>query len=76
MDDLGIGLRRSESGALIPYVRGEAERDATAAESRRRQRRDKDADRAVDAVAYAEHERAKREQLRRELPDHLKDTAA
>jgi hypothetical protein len=66
-----------ESGQPVDLnqVEADAAREHAAAESRRRQREAQQADRERDAAAQVEHERAKREQLRRELPEHLRSTA-
>jgi hypothetical protein len=57
---------------LVPHVPTDNEREAVAHESRRRQQQARHDARAVDAAAHAAHEDAKREQLTRELPEHLR----
>ncbi len=74
MRDLGSGVRYSERGVLVPHDPAADARAAAEAESRRAQQQARQADRDRDAAAHAEHEQAKREQLRQELPEHLRST--
>ena len=60
---------------LLNAAETDAARQAAAEDSIRNQRRAQAEERAPDAVAYAQHERAKREQLERELPEHLRGLA-
>ena len=71
LDDLGTGVKLSPAGVLVPDIPAEDEREAAADESRRRQQQARHADRAADADA--EHQQARREQLARELPEHLRN---
>ena len=72
----GSGLRYSESGAIVPIdpAGDAAEREREA--SRRAQRQAEAEIRAVEGAAVAEHERARDEQLQRELPPHLRQVSA
>jgi hypothetical protein len=73
MTDLGAALRMTESGTFTDItVDGEHE----AEESRRRRQQAQRADREAALVEHEALERGRRDQLRAELPDHLKDTAA
>ncbi len=72
MDDLGSGVRYSENGVLVPHDPAADARHDAETESRRAQQQAQQADRDRDAAAYAEHRAAQAEQLRAELPEHLR----
>jgi hypothetical protein len=63
-----LRIRRAPSGALVEVDEAELAREATAEESRRRQREAEVAERQTEAAELDAHERAKRDQLDRELP--------
>jgi hypothetical protein len=71
--DRGSGVRLTESGVLVPDAPDDSEQ--ATAESRRRRQQGQRADREKDLAEHEALERGRRDQLRAELPDHLKDTA-
>jgi hypothetical protein len=70
MDDLGSGVKLSESGVLVPS--GPDDSGQAAEESRRRRQQDRQADRAADLAEHEAHEAGKRAQLRAESPEHIR----
>jgi hypothetical protein len=67
--------RYSASGTIVEVDTAAEQRDAAAAESRRRQHDAKLAERAAEAAELAEHQDALKDQLQRELPPHLRALA-
>jgi hypothetical protein len=67
MEARGSGIRISEGGALVPIDEGDEARDAAEAESRRRLREERAAEREHDAAVAAAQERLREEAFRAEL---------
>ena len=65
-------LHVSEGGAIVERYADEEEIAALDERRRAAEREARESNRASDVAAHAEHERARREQLDRELPPHLR----
>jgi hypothetical protein len=76
MQACGSGLRYSELGVIVPIDPADDARERARHESEAAEREARHEDRSADAVARAEREAGKREQLQRELPEHLRETVA
>jgi hypothetical protein len=76
MQPHGSGLRYTEGGVMVPIDPADDARERARMESEAADREARYEERTVDVAARADREAGKREQLARELPDHLKETVA